>query len=134
MPMQTITSQITLATTGGNSIFDLVELTDDKMVFKGLSFNGVNYTPTSDRPTITISRVPGTVSGRAPSYTTTIEHSVYDALGAKVGTHMQTTKSVLPASYTGHANALTGRMQEIQHLLFANSLVKGMMVDGSWGR
>lgn len=133
MALQTAPNTLTLATTGGNSVFSLYEVNDTMITYYGVSFNGVNYS-VNERPVLTFTRKTPGRNSNSTKFTVRLKHTVFDAIGNRVADCLNATDVVIPTSYMTHASAIHGRMEEALSLVLKDTFVTTMVADGSWAR
>lgn len=133
MALQTAPDTITLATTGGNTIFSLYEVTDSTITYYGLSFNGVAYTM-NERPLLRLKRTVPSSSQAQTKFNIYFKHTVFDALGVRLSDIVLNTDILIPNSYMLHTNAIVTRMVESASLFLNTAFLKAMPVDGSFAR
>lgn len=133
MALQTAPNTLTVATTGGDSVFSLFEVTDSMITYRGVSFNGVNYA-VNEQPLLTFTRKTPGANSSSTKFQVRLKHTVFDALGNRVSDQLEVADIVLPTSYMTHANAVHSRMEEAFALVLKDTFVKTMVLDGSWAR
>lgn len=85
MPIQTAPSTVTVAVTGGNTIFTLMDVTDTVVTYRATTVAGVAVSDIVKQPVVTITRRIPSRGNPNYKYVVRMVSASYDALGSVVG-------------------------------------------------
>lgn len=135
MSLQTAPSTVSVAVTGGNTVFSLVSLRDGLATYRAATVGGNAISDVKLQPRIAFAFREPTAKNTAAKYTATLTASNYDALNKESARHVEMFESTLPAVYT----PVDGGMETIElqkaFIGFLNdATIQAAMQDGSFFR
>lgn len=135
MGIQTAPSTITVAVTGGNTIFSLIDLTDTMVTYRATTVAGVAVSDISKQPVMTMSRRQVSRANPNYKYVARCVHASFDALGAVVGRDTIQHEHVEGANYSQGVGALdTSQLEKAVNLAMNTTEFQAVLADKSWFR
>lgn len=100
MAIQTAPNTITVAVTGGNTVFSLMEVADNKVIYRAATVAGTTGVPLNQQPELTITRRPPSKANPNVKYNLRMTVASYDALGQVQGRITDSRDFVVGSAYS----------------------------------
>lgn len=135
MPLTTAPATMTVATASGNTVFSLIDLSDNQLVYRAGTVGGSAIAAVKDQPVLTITRRPATRQSPNVKYTFVLDAASYDALGGVIGRSRHEYSITEGANYTPVVtDASHDELAKALGLAIGLADVQSIIMDGSGWR